>query len=297
MLRQPPHSIAVGLGAALAAAMITAGWQVATRAGVTTSLGPLDLAVLRYGVPALVLAPLLLRHGLWPAATPRWLFLPIFLGAGLPFGLLAMSGAVLAPVAHMGALMPGTMPMFTGLLAAALLGERINRLRLAGFALIAAGVIGVSGRALADLSDETWIGDALFLGASLAWAVYTVAFRKSGLTPWHSTALLSLASAVAVLPLWLWAVGPARLIAAPWTDLAGQILAQGVFAGLGGMWVYAVAIRRLGAPRAALSGALVPALAALGGVVALGEVPPPLSLGGVAVIILGVVVASMRARA
>ncbi|MFS2055838.1 EamA/RhaT family transporter, partial [Variovorax sp. CT11-76] len=46
-----------GVLAALATALIGSGWQIVSRHGVTTSLGPLELAVLRYAIPALVLLP------------------------------------------------------------------------------------------------------------------------------------------------------------------------------------------------------------------------------------------------
>lgn len=42
----------IGVMAALAAVLIGSSWQLASRHGVTTTLGPLELAVLRYGVPA-----------------------------------------------------------------------------------------------------------------------------------------------------------------------------------------------------------------------------------------------------
>ena len=48
-------STMIGVLAALAAALIGSVWQLASRHGVTTSLGPLELAVLRYGIPAVVL--------------------------------------------------------------------------------------------------------------------------------------------------------------------------------------------------------------------------------------------------
>lgn len=59
----PRFSLLVGVLAALAAALIGSGWQIVSRHGVTTSLGPVELAVLRYGVPALVLLPLWCKGG------------------------------------------------------------------------------------------------------------------------------------------------------------------------------------------------------------------------------------------
>ena len=52
------NPLITGTVAAIAAALLGVGWQLLTRHGVTTTLGPLDLAWLRYGVPALVLLPL-----------------------------------------------------------------------------------------------------------------------------------------------------------------------------------------------------------------------------------------------
>lgn len=294
------QSLPIGLAAALGAALVGTTWQVATRHGVTTALHPLDLALLRYGAPALLLLPtlvLLLRHP--PVPWPRlgWGLLAMVLGGGLPFGLLAMAGAAFAPVAHMGALLPGTIPVFTGLLAALVLGDRLRATRLAGFAAIAAGVALVAGKALMIRGDLAWIGDLLFLAAAMIWAVYTVAFQKSGLTPWQATAAVSAASAILVLPVWALSGGPARMAAAPWADLLIQAAAQGLLAGIVGQLTFALAIKHLGSTRAALSGALVPALAALGGWAILGERPDGPTLAGAAAICLGILVAGLGPRA
>ncbi|MGG5823258.1 DMT family transporter [Falsiroseomonas sp. HW251] len=284
--------LVIGVAAALGAALVGAGWQVATRAALTGStLAPLDLAVFRYVVPALVLLPVLLRQGPWPSTRPRWLALPLVAGGGLPFGLLAMSGASLAPVAHMGALMPGTMPVLTALLAAALLGERLRRRQVAGFGVVTAGVVLVSGSALGDAGLATLAGDALFLCAAMAWAVFGVAFRAAALPALSATALMSLVSSVLVMPLWL-ASGTERLMQAPPAVLLQAIAMQGLVAGLLGVWTYAVAVRRLGAAPAALSGAAVPALSAAGGWLLLDELPALPALAGIALTMAGLVLAA-----
>jgi drug/metabolite transporter (DMT)-like permease len=282
-------SRAVGLAAAFAAAAIGAAWQIATRAGAATDLGPIDLALLRYGVPALVLSPLLWRAGFWPSTARPALIAPVFLGGGLPFGLVAMAGAGLAPVAHMGALLPGTMPLFTALLAVAVLGERIGRQRATGFAIVATGVAAIVGPAMAASGDGAWRGDLLFLAASALWAIFSVAYRRSGLGAWHVSALLAVSSFACVLPLWLIAGG--GMLSASGRDVALQVAAQGIGAGLLGTWTYALAIRHLGAGRAALSGALVPALSALGGLVLLGESPDPATITGIVLTMLGIALA------
>ncbi len=291
MTSQPQQSLAIGLAAGLAAAAIGASWQVATRFGVTAVFAPIDLAVLRYGVPALVLLPLLLRRGLWPTQAPVWLVAPIVLGAGLPFGLVAMVGAGYAPVAHMGALLPATMPIYTAATAAIALGERPTRRRGAGFVAILIGVLAITGDSLADFGAATWRGDLLFMTAAAIWSVYTVAYRRSGLDPWHSIALISLSSLLAAIPIRIWLVGT-ELPDVPLSAGLLQFAAQGMLAGLGGTWTFTLAIRHLGAARAALSGALVPVLSTLGGAVLLGELPTLPVLFGIAITILGTLAAA-----
>ena len=57
-------------------------------------------------------------------------------------------------------------------------------------------------------------------------------------------------------------------------------MAQGLLAGLGGAFTFTLAIKHLGAARAALSGALVPVLSALGGALLLGELPAMVVVSG-----------------
>jgi len=279
----------VGWLAALAAALIGSGWQIASRHGVITTLGPVELAVLRYAIPALVLAPLWLRHSGWPAGLSRLRCALLVLCGGLPFGLVVLAGARWAPAAHMGIFVAGSLPVFTALGGWLVAGERPAPSRLAGLALIVAGMV-VFGAAGWRTVEGAWRGDLLFLLAALLWAVYTLAFRGSGLTPWQGAAVVNLGSAL-LLPMLLVAGAP-RLLSAPWADVAWQALGQGVAAGLLGLVVYSVAIARLGAARAALSAALVPLLTAAGGAWLLGEPVSGASLGAVLLVVPGLALAS-----
>ncbi|MDI1239259.1 MAG: DMT family transporter [Polaromonas sp.] len=263
------RNLAVGLLAALAAALIGSGWQIASRHGVTTTLGPLEIAVLRYGVPAVVLLPLLLQTGLLPQGLPRRRLGVLVLGGGLPFGLLVLAGAQWAPAAHMGVFMAGSVPLFTALGARLVQGERITGLCLAGLLLIGAGMAMFGASSLADAA-QTWRGDLLFILAAVVWALYTLAFRGSGLTPWQGAAVINTWSSLLLLPVLL-AFGAPRLLTAPWVDVAWQALGQGVIAGLLGLVTYMIAIARLGAAHASLSAALVPISTALGAAWLLGE--------------------------
>lgn len=155
-------SAAAGIAAAFATVLIGAGWQVATRLGTTTTLQPLDLALMRYCEPAILLAPVWWRVRPVPPGIDRRVLVAMLIGGGLPFGLLGMAGSQFAPVAHMGALLPGSMPLFVALLAAIVLGERYSAARLAGFALILVGIAAIGGRDLLVRDDGAWRATCCF---------------------------------------------------------------------------------------------------------------------------------------
>lgn len=284
-----PSNLVIGCAAALLAAVLGAGWQLATRHGVTTTLGPYDMALLRYGIPALVLLPLWWRLGLRPARL-TWAQLGWLVLGGLPFGLCVLAGAQRAPVAHMGVLMAGMAPVMTALLVAWLQRERITGERAAGLAVIVAGVALLGQSAFRDGSSIA--GDAFFIAAALAWAIYTVAFRRSGLGPWEAAAVVNGWSLLALLAWLPWGASSLRIASAPLADVALQAVWQGVLAGLVGQVAFLAAVTRLGSARAGLSGALVPVLSATGGVVFLGEALGWQAAAAVAAVFAGVVLAS-----
>jgi drug/metabolite transporter (DMT)-like permease len=83
-----------------------------------------------------------------------------------------------------------------------------------------------------------------------------------------------------------------RLATAPAVDVAFQVVAQGLLAGVVAIYAFATAIRRLGAPTAAACAALVPASATLIAWAVLGERPSALEGAAMVVVGIGVYLAS-----
>jgi drug/metabolite transporter (DMT)-like permease len=285
----------IGYSAAAATVAIGVIWQLATRAGVTTTLAPIDLALFRYVIPAIVMAPIWLRHGVIPRSVPLPFLILMVLGAGLPFGLLGMAGAQFAPVAHMGALLPGTMPLFVAILSGIFLKEAFASGRILGFALIVVGILAIGGHVIFHGEPGVWRGDLLFMSASMVWAVYTIAFRKSGLSPWHSSAIVSFWSAVLVIPAWFLS-GAGKLLTAPVGDVLFQALSQGLIAGVCGFGAFALAVKHIGPTPTATAGALVPVCVAAGGWLFLGEQIDVVTAVGIAATTLGVIFATGAIR-
>jgi drug/metabolite transporter (DMT)-like permease len=162
--------------------------------------------------------------------------------------------------------------------------------RLAGFALVVAGVLAVGGyHLLLDASGE-WRGHLLFLGGAFLWAVYTLAFRRAGIGAWHGAALINAYSIIGFLPLYLWT--GSHLAEASWPELSLQCLSQGVLSGVVALFAYGAAVRRLGAPRAAVFISLTPVISALIAIPALGERPDAVTAAGIVAVSLGVALAS-----
>jgi hypothetical protein len=123
-------SVMWGTAAALFTVTIWGGWIVATRFGVTSNLAPFEIAILRTIPPGLILLPVFLRIP-WRAVWARHIAAMV-IGVGAPHMLVVSSGMQFAPVADVGALLPGTMPLFVALFAFVLLGERLDRWRPRG---------------------------------------------------------------------------------------------------------------------------------------------------------------------
>ncbi|AVQ83573.1 MULTISPECIES: DMT family transporter [unclassified Variovorax] len=287
-------NLRTGVFAALTAALIGSAWQLVSRHGVTTTLGPMELVLLRYGIPALLLSPLWLGKGLVPPKASRLALVLLVIGGGLPFGLLVLAGARWAPASHMGIFMAGSLPLFTAIGARLHKGQKVGGIRLLGLGCIAVGIALFATDSLRDGSLD-WRGDLLFLSAAVLWAVHSLAFAHCDFTPWQGTAFVNGWSTLLLLPL-LGTVGAPRLLTAPWTDVAIQAVMQGVVAGLLGLMVYMLAVARLSAARASLSAALVPVLTTLGAAACMNEPITGEVLLALALVVPGIVLASGAVR-
>lgn len=290
------RTLTLGVLCGLAVALIWSGWSVATRFAVKSHLGPQDVTFLRFGVSALFLWPVLVRHGLGLQRIGIVRMLVMIVGAGVPFMLLASIGMRFAPASHVATLMIGMMPIFVALLSALFFGERFGRVQLFGLAIVIGGAACIGGYALfMNRASGEWRGDLLFVLGGLLFAGYTVAQRRSGISSWHATALVNVGSCVIFAPIYFLWLQP-KIFSAPVQDVMFQVVAQGIFVAILAMYFYAEAVRRLGAPRAAIFGALAPALAVLISMPVLDEFPSGLTLIGIVLVMAGVMLVVTGAR-
>jgi len=293
-----PRAIVVGVVCGLTAAVIWAAQVSVSAIAVRGSLPAPDLMAIRYLVGGLIMLPVLIRHrALGPLAGIGWRRgILLAIAGGVPFNLALSGGLVFAPASHNSIITNGLIPVFALLLGALLLKTLPRGREIGGMTLVAAGIVALGWQSV--MTDRTmpdaWIGDLMYFAAALLWGGYTVACRRWRIDPLRGTAAVTVLN-LAYLPLWLLLVD-SRIPIAPLGDIALQAVYQGIIAGLVSLIVYTRAVENLGSNTASLFSAIVPVLAILIAIPALGEIPGPLEWVGMALATGGIVLALSRRR-
>jgi drug/metabolite transporter (DMT)-like permease len=284
--------VALAVAAGVLSMALYGGQFVISRWSIQRTLSPWDLAALRFAVAGALMLPVLVRHGLGSAAGigwPRALVLGITVGA--PYTLLLFCGLALAPAAHGAVIIPGVAPVISTLLLWLWFGERPWPAKIAGLALIVAGLMLVSWPSMRGAAHETvWAGDLLFVCAGVLWALFTVLARAWRVDPMRGTAVVWVL-ALAYLPVYGAFAGP-RLLTAPRGELVFQAIYQGVGVAIVALFLYARAIRTLGPASASLFMPLIPVFGVLLAVPVLGETPSTIQLMGMASVCVGMAFAA-----
>jgi drug/metabolite transporter (DMT)-like permease len=280
-----------GYFAAAVAVLIWAAYPVATRAGVTGSFAAEELVALRFGVGAALFLPYLLFHfrAIGRRAWLRGVPLTLFQGVGM--GALVICGLQFAPASHQAALGPGVSPAWVALLGFVVFAKRPSPGVVAGALLCALGVCVLTCASVVRGDAAILMGDLMFLAASALGALYVLQLRSWGVGAIPAAAIVSLYSALVVVPWHLWSSSEPLWRVAP-LELLWQTLWQGVLIGCISLVALNHAITRLGAERSSALVALVPVASAILALVFLGEVPSMTEVGAILAISAGVTIAA-----
>ncbi len=305
----------VGLASAVITVFIWTGFIVIARASASRGLLPMDIALARILGASVILLP----WAWWLMRPARlagekvgslWGLSPLplrqtaqtgFLG-GLLFAILAYTGFFYAPASHASVLMPGSLPLWTTLLAWLFLREKVASTRAVGLGFIVMGDVLVGGASLLMAFDggEVWKGDLLFMIAAMCWASYSVLVRSQGFDAVRATMAITAFAFVFFVPLFALLVSlqilPTQLHQAPWSEILFQVVFQGVGSVVISGITFTHMVRYYGPVRSTMITALVPGLSALGAVWFLGEPMHWNLLAGLALVTGGILLGVRQAN-
>ena len=260
---------------------------------------PRAFMALRFGLAALAM-------GLVLGAVEGWKPMPwkVFLrltGLGLVgntlYQLCFIEGLARTTAANSG-MLTAVSPVVTAALGAALGIERLRRPVVAGLSLAVVGMLLVVGARGPNLGAATWVGDALIVGSSVCWAIYTVGTRTVGadISALRITAITMLTGAPGVVlagASQVVSMDTSRVSTAGWGALVYSALVPLVLA----YFVWFRSVQRVGTNRTTLYGTGIPVVAALTAWAVRGERPTLLQALGAALILTGVLLSRRKEAA
>lgn len=264
-----------------------------SRAAILAGMDAADITLLRFVVAGIILLPMLFRYGVRNLAGIGWpRGLALLLTGGPLFILPQAAGYRFAPLAHGGVISPATVTIFSTIMAAIFLKERLSKAHLVGAVTVIAGIVLISWQGLtAAPGSLTWFGDVLFIASSTLWAIFTVLLRAWRLNAIRAITVVSVLSAVVMIPWYLAFTGLPHLLGLPVRLIVIQGVLQGGLQGVIGIIGYSHAIRVLGVSRAVLFPAAVPAMSILIGIPLVGEIPNLEQVAGMVLVTAGLLTA------
>jgi len=279
------RSAALGVLCGAGSALFWALGFVAARHGVLAGMSPLLLSLHRFVWPGLALLPLVAADGLGDLGGLGWRRgIALTLVGGLPLALWSYVGYVYVSLGHGSIIQPSCAAVGGLVLARLVIKEPLPARRIAGAAIIVAGLAVIGTEALRTMGRQGLLGDLLFVAAGSSFAVFGMLLRLWHIAPMRAAAITSVLS-LAGLPILFFTYD--NFVAAGFWENLLQAVVQGVFAGPLAIYLFTRAVILLGAGRAALYPSLVPPFSLLIGFLALGEVPSIAQLAGLAIVIIG----------
>ena len=282
----------LGVLVAFITVSIWAVFIVATRFSVSTNFTVEEVLILRLVPSTLIMAPFMIKYDLIPRGL-SWLKAGmLMIGASAIFPYIVSSGLSFAPASDGGVLAPGMLPFWTALAAFFILGEKLDQVRRTGLLIILIGALMVGLWQIIFNSDEgVWRGHILFLIGSGLFAIYSVIFRQSGLTPLHGLLIGLFWGTLFITPILL-LTGKVTFHDVSAFDIGITIFIQSLVIGILATILFNYGVRLIGASEMGAFGALTPILAMMGGILFLNESVPAIKMAGIFLVAIGVFLAS-----
>ena len=281
-----------GVLVALITVSIWALFIVATRFSVSTNFTVEEVLFLTLVPSTLIIAPFMIKYDLIPIGLSWFKAGILIIGASVIFPYIVSNGLYFAPASDGGVLAPGVLPFWTALAAFLILGEKLEKVRRTGLLIILIGALMVGLWQIIFNSDEgVWRGHILFLIGSGLFAIYSVIFRESGITPLHGLLIGLFWGTLFITPILL-LTGRVNFSDVSAFDIGLTIFIQSLIIGILATILFNYGVRLIGASEMGAFGALTPILAMMGGILFLNESVPVIKVVGIFLVAIGVFLAS-----
>jgi drug/metabolite transporter (DMT)-like permease len=278
----------VGIVCGTLAALAWALGFVAAKHGVQIGFSPADLAFHRFFWSGLLMLPLIVREGLRDLGGIGWSRASVMtILSGPPQSLLAYTGFILVPLGHGTTIQPACAALSGLVLASLILHEKATLQRIAGGAIIIAGLLMFGAESLTTIGNSGVGGDLLFATAGLFWATFGTLLRLWNVPGTRAVMAVGAVSVSVLAPIYLFMYGVSGLAKQSLFENLLQAVVQGGIAGSLPIYLFAHAVIALGGGRAATFPALVPVVGVIIGYFALGVVPSLAQFIGMLIVLVG----------
>jgi len=277
----------LGIAGGIGAALFWALGFVATRHGLKVGFTPADLLMHRFVWSGLAFLPIVFRSGLGNLCGIGWgRGLVLMVLGGPVMSIISYTGFLFVPLGHGSVIQPSCATLGGLFLAAALLRERISFSRFFGAVVIVGGLAVIGAESIGHIGLSGVQGDLIFVLTGFMFAGFGTLLRYWRVSAFSAAAVINVLSLL-LLPVYAASGGLARVAALGAAENALQAVGQGILAGPAAMYLFAFSIQLLGAARAAVFPAIVPALTLLVGWLLLGEPPTALQAAGLVTVLTG----------
>ena len=278
----------IGIVCGTLAALAWAGGFVVAKHGIQIGFSPADLAFHRFFWSGLLMLPLIVREGLRDLGGIGWSRASVMtVLSGPPQSLLAYTGFILVPLGHGTTIQPACAALSGLVLASLILHEKATLQRIAGGAIIIAGLLMFGAESLTTIGNSGVGGDLLFATAGLFWATFGTLLRLWNVPGTRAVMAVGAVSLLVLAPIYLVIYGISGLVRQSLFENILQAVVQGGIAGSLPIYLFAHAVIALGGGRAATFPALVPVFGVVIGFLALGVVPTLAQFGGMLIVLVG----------
>lgn len=263
---------------------------------IVRELDPYVAAFLRFFVASLVIFPFFLREKIKRKHIIRDLVpLSMLATANILFYYLGLA----VSTANAATLIYAGVPMLVAVLAHTLIGERLNRQKIAGITLGLIGIIFIAalpGIAKGESVTGHIQGNIFFLAAVIVWSFYTIGSRRAiavkEYSPLTVTSVFMFTACIvfSIVSLFTFQTRYLTVLAQPRTVLL--ILHLGTLVTVATYLLYQWVVKHSSATTASLSNYIGPVFSILINVTVLKETVTPAFLIGTALVLSGVVIAS-----